>query len=154
LIVPGLRLLSRAFLLRCRSPVSWRRGAKSWQPPLRRGRLGRAGRGKPRTPMRATSEPLAPPQVVADYFSPSATVNSGQVPSGLHFGKKRGTPHPPPPISCETVMRRAVFCSARRVRRRSAESCQQRPKLPVTPYPGRFCRELLCFDDFTAQPCP
>jgi hypothetical protein len=25
-------------------------------------------------------------------------------------------------------------------------------KLLVTPYPGRFCRELHCFHDFTAQP--
>ena len=30
---------------------------------------------------------------------------------------------------------------------------RKRPKRPVTPYPGRFCRELLCFDDFAAQPC-
>ena len=35
----------------------------------------------------------------------------------------------------------------------SAGSGLQRPKRPVTPYPGRFCRELLCFEDFTAQPC-
>src|ERR1039458_3278114 len=39
-------------------------------------------------------------------------------------------------------------------RRLSAGSCWQRPKLRVTPYPGRFCRELLCYHDFTAQPCP
>jgi hypothetical protein len=23
----------------------------------------------------------------------------------------------------------------------------------LTPYPGRFCRQLLCFDDFTAELC-
>jgi len=41
-------------------------------------------------------------------------------------------------------------------RRLSAGSCQQRPKRPVTPYPGRFCRETPLFiDDFTSanHPC-
>jgi len=26
-------------------------------------------------------------------------------------------------------------------------------KALLTPYPGRFCRQLLCFDDFTAEHC-
>jgi len=37
-------------------------------------------------------------------------------------------------------------------RRIQPEACQQRPKLPVTSYPGRFCRELLCFHDFARNP--
>ena len=38
------------------------------------------------------------------------------------------------------------------LRRFANASSQKRPKPPVTPYPGIFCRELLCFLYFAAQP--
>jgi hypothetical protein len=40
----------------------------------------------------------------------------------------------------------------------SEELFSNRPHCPVkdplTPYPGRFCGQLLCYDDFAAQPYP
>src|SRR5271157_355889 len=72
-------------------------------------------------------EPSAPPQILADYFPTSSHNVPRSLPSNIV---------PAHPI-------RAAF---------QPKSGRQRPKRPVTPYPGRFCRELLCFDDFTAQP--
>src|ERR1035437_3815557 len=78
--------------------------------------------------MRAISEPLAAPQVLADYF-----------PTLLHDGLRSIPSNHRPGAS-----------SSRRI---AVGSCQQRPKRPVTPYPGKFCRELHCFQYFAAQPC-
>jgi porphobilinogen deaminase len=77
--------------------------------------------------MRAKSELLPHRKVLADYFPTSSHNDLRNLPSNHRPG---------------------TFSS----RRFSAKSGQQRPKLRVTPYPGIFCRELLCFDDFKAQP--
>ena len=76
----------------------------------------------------AISEPLAPPQVVlADYFPTSLHNDPQKIISNIVLVRHRWTASQP-------------------------KSCRQRPKRHVTPYPGRFCRELLCFEDFTRNP--
>jgi hypothetical protein len=82
-------------------------------------------------PMRANSEPLAPPQVAgaADYFLTSSHNDLGSLPANHRPGRSSS-------------------------RRLAVGRGWQRPKHRVTPYPGIFYRELFCFDDFTAQPCP
>jgi hypothetical protein len=67
-------------------------------------------------------------QVLADYF----TASSHNDPQKSSFQSPSGT------------------SSSRRI---SAGSCQKMPKRPVTPYPGIFCRELLCYQYFAAQSC-
>jgi hypothetical protein len=38
-------------------------------------------------------------------------------------------------------------------RERFSQSSSLCCKGVLTPYPGQFCRQLLCFDDFTAEHC-
>jgi len=68
-------------------------------------------------------------QVLADYFP----VLSHNDPRSLPSNHRPGT------------------SSSRRL---PSGGCEHRPKHHVTPFPGRFCRELLCYHDFAAQPSP
>ena len=84
----------------------------------------------------------------------------GIVKYGLHFGT-RETAFPRKCLQIISLLRRTIIqvgfspiivpgelfsC------RLPAESRWQRQKVGITPFTGRFCRELLCFHDFTAQP--